>query len=123
MSDTSVRGGASSDPTTTTSETRADGLAPAAPTPGLTPAPTPATATVTLTQAPAEADEYYVHRLHDARFNRRLELLVEWRGYPETHDYTWEPLSHLPNDNKDCIAKFKADWIAMGKEWPSKSGK
>lgn len=69
-----------------------------------------------------DEEEYFVMQFHDAKFTTRVELLVEWEGWPSKDDYTWEPISNLPG-HKEAMQKFKEEWVASGKEWPSKKKK
>jgi len=46
------------------------------------------------------SDEYLPAKIHDSGRKRRNKKLVicywiEWEGYPEIRDYTWEPYEHL----------------------------
>jgi hypothetical protein len=46
------------------------------------------------------SDEYLPSTIHDSARKRRKRVLqvcywVEWEGYPDTRDYTWEPYEHL----------------------------
>jgi hypothetical protein len=62
----------------------------------------------------AQAAEHNYHQLYvvskilDARYNDQEmfhELLVAWRGFIVGHA-TWEPLSVMPVDGPDMVAKF-----------------
>ena len=51
------------------------------------------------------SNEYLPHKIHDSARKRRkgkVEILywIEWAGYPEKTDYTWEPYSHLSDSTR-----------------------
>jgi hypothetical protein len=68
--------------------------------------------------AASEEESYFLAKIHDARFYRTVQLRVEYRDWPDEKHWTWEPVSHFPN-NKEEVAAFKAKWEADGKEWPA----
>jgi len=50
--------------------------------------------------------EYEVQEILDSKLSRgRLKYLVQWKGYPEPHERTWEPTSNLKNA-PDAIRDF-----------------
>jgi hypothetical protein len=50
--------------------------------------------------------EYEVLEIMDSKLYRgRLRYLVQWKGYPERHEWTWEPTSNLSNA-QDAIRDF-----------------
>jgi len=43
-----------------------------------------------------EQAEYEVEEIMDSQLScNRLQYLVKWKGYPECHEWTWEPLYNL----------------------------
>jgi len=57
------------------------------------------------TEDAVPSDEYLPAKIHDSahkRRKRKMEIcyLVEWEGYPETRDYTWEPYVHLHDSTR-----------------------
>jgi hypothetical protein len=51
---------------------------------------------------------YYVRKFHEAKFvGRRKHILVEWEGYPERAEFTWEPRVRLREDVPDLVREFE----------------
>ena len=51
---------------------------------------------------------YPVRRLHEAKFvNRRKHVLVEWEGFPDRSEFTWEPRVRLLEDIPDLVREFE----------------
>ena len=51
------------------------------------------------------SDEYLPQKIHDSARKRRkgkLEILywIEWAGYPDKADWTWEPFGHLRDSTR-----------------------
>ena len=45
-----------------------------------------------------DQEEYEVNKIHDSKLVcEKLKYLVEWFGYPEQHEWTWEPAAHIKN--------------------------
>ena len=45
-----------------------------------------------------DQEEYEVNEIHDSKLVcGKLRYLVEWFGYPERHEWTWEPASNVKN--------------------------
>jgi hypothetical protein len=48
------------------------------------------------TKQPLAADEFEVKRIvKQSKVGNRYQYLVEWTGYPDAKDYTWEPTKNL----------------------------
>jgi hypothetical protein len=53
-----------------------------------------------------EHEEYKVLEVMDSKLYRgQLKYLIQWKGYPERHEWTWEPLANLENA-QDAIKDF-----------------
>ena len=53
---------------------------------------------------------YSVKRLHESKFvDRRKHVLVEWEGFPERADYTWEPRMRLLEDIPDLVKAYERE--------------
>ena len=51
---------------------------------------------------------YGVKKLHEARFvDRRKQVLVEWDGFPNRSEFTWEPRKRLLEDVPDLVREFE----------------
>ena len=51
---------------------------------------------------------YPVKRLHESKFvDRRKHVLVEWEGFPERSDYTWEPRTRLLEDIPELVKAYE----------------
>ena len=45
-----------------------------------------------------DQEEYEINKIHDTKLvHGKLWYLVEWTGYPERHEWTWEPVSNVRN--------------------------
>jgi hypothetical protein len=56
----------------------------------------------------SQEDIYEVQRILDKkRVNGKVKYLVEWVGYPNEADFTWEPISNLENI-QNMINEFEA---------------
>jgi hypothetical protein len=68
-----------------------------------------------------DGEEFEVSNVVDSRLNsrsKRLEYLVEWKGYEGTDEQTtWEPAENL-----DGAQEMIADYHRLHPEKPSKSG-
>lgn len=52
------------------------------------------------------APEYEVEEVMDSKVYRgRIRYLVRWTGYPERHEWTWEPIGNLRNA-EDKVSEF-----------------
>jgi hypothetical protein len=50
--------------------------------------------------------EYIVEELMDSKYTRgKLKYLVQWEGYPNRTDWTWEPEDKFTQANKDEFHK------------------
>jgi hypothetical protein len=60
--------------------------------------------------------------IHDARMGSKLvEFEVEWDGWTNPIDFTWEPEVNLPG-YADLVRDFIAEWKEAGKAWPPPRG-
>jgi hypothetical protein len=55
-----------------------------------------------------EEEEYKVEKIMDSKLQRGcIRYLVKWKGYPERHHWTWEPLGNLTHA-QESITNFHA---------------
>jgi hypothetical protein len=51
-----------------------------------------------------EEEEYEVEKIMDSKLQRgRIRYLVKWKGYPERHHWTWEPLGNLKHAQESIV--------------------
>jgi hypothetical protein len=51
------------------------------------------------------SDEYFPHKIWDSARKRRkgrveIHYWIEWEGYPDKFDFTWEPMAHLRDSTR-----------------------
>jgi hypothetical protein len=57
------------------------------------------------------AGEYVVQKIHShrkVRASEDWEFLVEWGGWKNKRDYTWEPRAHLLPNAAEILARYEA---------------
>ena len=53
---------------------------------------------------------YYVEKFHEAKVVDRLKhFLVEWQGFPDRSQFTWEPRRRLREDVPDLVRMFERE--------------
>jgi hypothetical protein len=54
-----------------------------------------------------DQEEYKVNDIKDSKIVRgKLRYLVEWRGYPERHEWTWEPTTNVKKNAPEKVEDF-----------------
>jgi hypothetical protein len=60
--------------------------------------------------------------IHDVRMKgKHVEFEVEWEGFAQPIDFTWEPEANLPGYT-DLVRNFIEEWQGGGKAWPPPRG-
>ena len=72
-----------------------------------------------------QSEEYIPKLVHDAKTGcvegrRRQEtlFLVEWEGYPNESEFSWEPRDHFGSAHVELADDFVKVWKEAGKPWP-----
>jgi hypothetical protein len=64
------------------------------------------------------SEEYLPSMIHNARTKGKVvEFEVEWEGFENSIDFTWEPEANLPG-YASLVRDFIAEWKGVGKAWP-----
>jgi Chromo (CHRromatin Organisation MOdifier) domain len=60
---------------------------------------------------------YLVERFRDAKFvNRQKHFLVEWQGFPEESEFTWEPRTSLVQDVPQLVREYEREARARARD-------